>query len=878
MNLKFDSNLDYQLDAIRSITGLFEGQPLASDCSQIDFRKTTGDLLNEPGISNNSALCWQQILRNLQAIQYCNQILKSSTLVEADHPYSFPNFSVEMETGTGKTYVYLRTIFELNRLYGFKKFIIVVPSIAIREGVIASIKVMKDHFKVLYDNLAFDHFVYQSRDLSRVRQFAVNNEVQIMVINIQAFQKDAGENVDYASLGEEQKRKLNIIHQEQDKLSGRRPIAYVQATNPILIIDEPQSVDTTEKSQKAICNLNPLFCLRYSATHINPYNLVYRLDPIRAYDLRLVKQIEVIDVSSEQENDNAFMRLSSIFYPKNSKSPQAKVSILENTRNGTREKLIKIKCGTALSKQTNSENYEGYVVTNISSESGNEYVEFQNGVTLEISRESDEMRDERMKSQIEQTVEAHFSKEKKLKPHGIKVLSLFFIDHVKSYRFYDCTGSPQKGKIARWFEEAYTAISNKPAYKGLIPYNPEEIHDGYFSADRKKGKIVDLLDTSGVSVKDEETYELIMKDKERLLSFDVPLRFIFSHSALKEGWDNPNVFQICTLREMGSDRERRQTIGRGLRLPVNQNGDRIYDDQINRLTVIANETFENFANGLQSEIENVIDPNGGFKFGRLPQIAFTTILESDGNNYLTQEESTEIWSCLKNQGLIDQYGDFTTFAQRLCSIIMKDYGASSRGSMSFAHDLIGITPEFQLNQPDFKLELPEKYVGLEKAILDRVKNYLPRDFAKNARNHQKVSGKKQTKVKEDFNIVWEKKDQIQSSVKFNTQKLIEQASEKINKMAEIKAVYIEITKRNLEIKESGLESGKINDRQTHVVSNERPLPDILTFLQGKTELTRRTLMEILKKSGRIKEFSTNPEVFMTECAKLINRTLNELLN
>jgi len=846
MKFKFDSGLDYQLEAIKSVTDLFEGLPEQSAGFQINFGKTDGGLFNELGIGNSLILTPEQMLKNLQIIQTRNNVPKSLNLVEVGSPYFFPNFSVEMETGTGKTYVYLRTIFELNKLYGFKKFIIVVPSVAIREGVTTSIKLMRDHFKGLYNNVAFDDFVYQSKDFERLRQFAGNNEVQIMVINIQAFQKDAGENVDYATLTDEKKRKLNVIHQEQDKMSGRRPIEYVQATNPILIIDEPQSVDNTEKSQKAIRNLNPLFCLRYSATHINPYNLLYQLDPIRAYDLRLVKQIEVVDASSGQDYNQTFVRLDSIFYPKNSKTPQAKVTIFEDTPNGTREKQIKIKHGTDLASQTNRTDYDGYLVTNINAEPGNEYVELQNGVVVEVFQEFGGMSDERIKSQIEQTVEAHFAKEKKFKDKGIKVLSLFFIDHVKSYRSYDDEGNPQKEKIARWFEGAYTTIGKKPMYQGLLPHTAEEVHDGYFSVDKKKGRIVELLDTSGTTAKDDETYELIMKDKERLLSNDVPLRFIFSHSALKEGWDNPNVFQICTLREMGTDRERRQTIGRGLRLPVNQDGDRVYDDQINRLTVIANETFENFARGLQSDIEAAIDPNGGFKFGRVPQIAFTPLLNPEGVGYLSQEESKEIWDYVAEQGLIDQSGDFTL--------------------------------KFQPDKPDFKLELPQKYTGLEEAVVNRMRKFLPRDFVKDARKRQSVSYNKRIELNPDFKILWDKISQrTRYSVEFRTEKLIELASTKIKNMAEIKPVQIEITKRDLAIKESGLEGGIITSNRTHIVSNEQPLPDVLAFLQRETELTRSTLVKILKTSGRIKEFAVNPQAFMTETAKLINRALHELI-
>jgi type III restriction enzyme len=390
------------------------------------------------------------------------------------------------------------------------------------------------------------------------------------------------------------------------------------------------------------------------------------------------------------------------------------VTIFEDSPTGTKEKQIKIKHGNDISSQTNRPGYDGYLVTNINAEPGNEYVEFQNGVSIELFQESGGMSDERMKSQIEQTVEAHFAKEKKLKGTGIKVLSLFFIDHVKSYRSYDEEGNQQKEKLAQWFEEAYTTISNKPMYKGLIPHSAEEVHDGYFSADKKKGKIVELLDTSGSTAKDDEIYELIMRDKERLLDPEVPLRFIFSHSALKEGWDNPNVFQICTLREMGTDRERRQTIGRGLRLPVNQDGDRVYDEQINRLTVIANETFESFAKGLQSDIEAAIDPNGGFKFGRVPKIAFTPLLNPEGTNYLTQEESEEIWSLVAEQGIIDRSGDFTE--------------------------------KFQPEKPDFTLNLPEQYASLEEPIINRMRKFLPRDFVKDARKRQAVSYNKRVEL------------------------------------------------------------------------------------------------------------------------------------
>ena len=735
-----------------------------------------------------------------------------------------------METGTGKTYVYLRTIFELNKLYGFKKFIIVVPSIAIREGVISSIKIMREHFKKLYDNVPFDDFVYSSKNLNQVKQFARNNEIQIMIINIQAFQKDA-----------------NIFHQQQDKLSGRTPAEYVQTTKPIVIIDEPQSVDNTPKSQNAINDLKPLFALRYSATHINPYNLLYHLDPIRAYDMRIVKHLEVIDSSNNRDFNKTLVCLDAIgYWPKKAKSPQAKVTIFENTKNSPREKQITIKHGTDLSQQTQRSDYEGYLVVNINAEPGNEYIEFQNGITLKLEQETDGIRDDRMKSQLRQVIKEHFIKEKKFKEKGIKVLSLFFIDHVKSYRGYDENGNPHKGKLALWFEEIYNEFSNMPTYKGLIPYGAQAVHGGYFSSDKKKGKVIEELDTSGKTAKDGETYELIMKDKERLLNIDEPLRFIFSHSALKEGWDNPNVFQICSLRDMGTIRERRQTIGRGLRLPVNQQGERIYDEQINKLTIIADESFESFAKGLQKDVEEAIDSSGKFKFGRLSEMAFTQLLNPIGTAFLSQEESKELWNHCQKQGFIDKEGDFKE--------------------------------NFKPDQTNFSLNLPDNYLNMDEAIINRMKNFLPREFVKDARNRQKIKYNKRIELNSDFKILWDKISQkTRYSIEFQTEDLINLIIHKIKEIPEIKQTQFEITKRDLKINESGIEGDSITSNQIYLIDNKQPLPDILKFLQRETELTRITLTKILKRSERLKEFAINPVIFMTEITKKIKEALNELI-
>ena len=841
MKLKFDATLEYQIDAINSVSDLFEGLPPKQSAFEISFGSMS---MTELGIGNQMMLEESELLKNLHIIQERNTIPKSRFLREEEDTYSFPNFSVEMETGTGKTYVYLRSIFELNRKYGFKKFIIVVPSVAIREGVLSSIDLMREHFKGLFDNVPFDHFVYSSGDLSKVRQFAVSNEIQIMIINIQAFQKDAGDIEDYTQLSDEQRKRLNIIHQEQDKMSGRRPIEYVQATNPVVIIDEPQSVDNTPKAKRAIKTLKPLLALRYSATHTNPYNVLYRLDPIRAYDLRLVKQIEVSSIRTDNNFNDVFIRLDSIGYAKNAKIPHAKATIYEDVSGGPKEKKLTLKQGTDLSQQTNRPGYEGYIVTNICAEPGLEHVEFANGKSLEVRQEEGGMGEEVLKTQIYQAVEEHFKKERKYKEKGIKVLSLFFIDKVAHYRWYDDEGNPQKGKIAHWFEEAFTELSQKSLYAGLLSFKADELHDGYFSADKKKGKVVALKDTSGSTKADDETYELIMRNKERLLSMEEPRRFIFSHSALKEGWDNPNIFQICSLREMGTERERRQTLGRGLRLPVNQEGDRIFDESINKLTVIASESFEDYASGLQEDIEK--DVGGGFKFGRIENIAFARLIDEATDQPVGQDASKEIWKALVSKGYLDQAGD--------------------------------ISEKFVPEKEGFVLEVPVELEPMRAAITTEMKRYIFKNRVVNARDRRTLTYNKRVELNEDFKILWDKiNKKTKYSVEFKTDDLIAKSVQKIQKMEKVEPVRILIDKTEVDITEAGVEGGKVIDSKTELAKTHKFLPDILAFLQRETELTRGTLVEILKQSGRLKEFSVNPQAFMTETAKLINRALNELV-
>ncbi|MEN4006217.1 MAG: DEAD/DEAH box helicase family protein [Methanobacteriaceae archaeon] len=644
MKFKFNPDLEYQNEAITAVVDLFEGQNSMQAYFTVPGVQV-GLYDAGQGIGNRLEISEEDILENLKNIQLKNYLPPSENLSSNNLI-----FDIEMETGTGKTYVYLKTIFELNKKYGFSKFIIVVPGIAIKEGVYKAIQMTRDHFKGLYDNVIYDYFIYDSQKLEQVRNFAVNSNIQIMIINIDAFRKS------FTDPGKE--NKANIIHRENDKLSGMRPIELIQETNPVVIIDEPQSTTSTAKAKEAIASLNPLCTLQYSATHKEIHNLVYKLDAIDAYEMGLVKQIEVASFESVDYHNKAYLKLVLV---DNKKSPiTAKIEIDAFNQGKTKRKVVTVRQGDDLSSKRlgNREIYEGYVVNEIYCGEGNEYVDFTNREdVLTIGKAVGDIDDLVIKrQQIRKTIEEHLNKELKLNPKGIKVLSLFFIDKVANYRYYDEEGNPQKGFYAQIFEDEYKKVISKQKYSTLLKEidldTPADgVHNGYFSQD-KRGV---LKDTKGNTLADDDTYSLIMKDKEKLLSFDSKLRFIFSHSALREGWDNPNVFQICTLNETKSTIKKRQEIGRGLRLCVNQEGERIKDNQINTLTVMANESYEDFAKTLQKEIEE----DEGIKFGIIQKHTFASIsFKNDEGElkHLGSQSSEEIFNFFKDKGYIDAKG------------------------------------------------------------------------------------------------------------------------------------------------------------------------------------------------------------------------------
>jgi len=731
MKLTFEPNLQFQLDAIKSITNLFEGQPLEDSILEYDLKeKGALNLIN--GVGNNLILSEEQILTNLQSIQETNEIEKSTQL-------DGMNFSVEMETGTGKTYVYIRSIYELNKLYGFKKFVIVVPSVAIREGVLKNLEITHDHFQNMYDNVPVNFQVYNSSKVSSLRGFATTNTIEVLVINIDSFAKDE-----------------NIINKPNDRLNGQKPVEFIQATNPFVIIDEPQNMET-EKRTQAIENLNSLCTLRYSATHRNQYNLTYNLNPVKAYDLGLVKQIEVDSILEENAFNDAFVFVDSIKATKTKVT--AKVSINSNDNGGVKKKSVSVKVGDDLYTKSNEREIysEGYFIEEIDAANG--CISFSNGNILYQGDSQGGLTDEIMKFQIRKTIEEHLKKEKRLNKLGIKVLSLFFIDKVSNYRQYDTSGTTIQGKFAQWFEEIYKEFITKPAFQELDKFPVDKVHNGYFSLD-KKGKI---KDTSGETKADDDTYSLIMRDKEKLLGLNNPLRFIFSHSALREGWDNPNVFQICTLNETKSDVKKRQEIGRGLRLAVDQTGKRTYDQNINRLTVIANESYDDFAKTLQKEIED-------------------------------------------------------------------DCGVSFKGRI------------------------------------------------KNKRERTPIKYRKGFEADPRFLEIWENlKKKTTYRVDYDTENLINLASQAVKDLPTIKAPSIRSTKVKIGMTDDGIETMYAGDKVKSYDDYQWKIPDVLGYIQSKTELTRSTIQEILSNSERIGDILINPQLFLDLSAQAIKRTLYSLM-
>jgi type III restriction enzyme len=784
---------------------------------------------NTLGIGNRLTLLDDALRANLNEIQIRNGLRPSSTLASGD-------FTVEMETGTGKTYVYLRTIFELNRSYGFTKFVIVVPSVAIKEGVYKTLQITEEHFRGLYANAPFDYFIYDSANLGQVRNFATSPNIQIMIVTVGAINK----------------KDVNNLYKDSEKTGGERPINLIRDTRPILIVDEPQSVDggLEGRGKEALDAMNPLCTLRYSATHANQHHMVYRLDAIDAYEGKLVKQIEVASLEVEGGHNKAYLRVIGTSNKRGVISARVEVDVQLLTGVSRKEKTVQD--GDDLEQVTSRAIYRDCRVGEIRVGKGNELVEVKvpgREHWLQPGQAIGDVDNDALKRQmIRRTIKEHLDKEKRLRPLGIKVLSLFFIDVVAHYRIYTADGQPQKGKYAIMFEEEYRRLATHPDYLTLfkevdLDSDASEVHGGYFSIDKKKvgGRTVEeFKDTRGDSKADDDTYNLIMRDKEKLLSLETRLKFIFSHSALREGWDNPNVFQICALREMGTERERRQTIGRGLRLCVNQDGERLRGFDINTLTVIATESYEQFAENLQKEIEE----DTGIRFGIVEEHQFAGIAITDDMGKtvpLGFEHSKAIWNHLKAAGYVDAKGK--------------------------------VQDTLRTALRENKVTIPERFEAQLPQVVEILRKLAGKLEIKDADQRVPIKTRQAILDSEGFKALWDRiKHKTTYRVYFDNDKLISDCARALRDAPAISKTRLQIRKADLAIGKAGVTATETASGAPVTLDEaDIGLPDVLTDLQDKTQLTRRSIVRILTTSDRLDDFKRNPQQFIELAAEAINR-------
>lgn len=840
---QFDASQPYQLAAIDAVTGLFDGQPkdaeklrasLTGTAAAADANAFDLDLTQEVGaIGNNLVLDRDLILMNLQTVQDRNGLEVSEALAgngELD-------FDIEMETGTGKTYVYLRTIFELAEKYNFTKFIILVPSVAIREGVNTSIRLMREHFRELYPSLPFDSSVYSGKSAEEVQSFATSTNVQILVMTIDSIRGDANN---------------RIIHQNRDKLNGLKPIDYLKATRPVIIMDEPQNMES-DLSKSAVGELDPAFTLRYSATHKTKRNVVYRLDPVDAHDLGLVKQIVVASAAQRGSDAAPYIKLVSV---KREPKWTARLELAVRDASGTpvrREVNVGVNQELSDPRITDNPAYEGHWVSvmNLAADGAAAEVELNLLGTLAEGESLGGATGAIYKEMIRETIREHFRKELQLHDKGIKVLSLFFIDKVANFLGDGVSNDTANGDFARWFDEVFTEErSRNPKFAELLPQEPVELRSAYFAQMKgKKGQadvLVDSVEGRG-NARDDDAYELIMRDKERLLDEAEPVRFIFSHSALREGWDNPNVFQICTLREIGSNLERRQTIGRGLRLPVTKTDkgfERVADRGIATLTVIANESYQEFAKSLQNEYKAA-----GVEIGRIRKNEFAKIPLRDSDGAVTDE----LLGYVKSADIVR---------------VLEEN--------KFLKDGL-VTAQFMPDTLGFTLNLPEYYQPYELEVIELIRNARIEKYVKPKSERHARKLNKELYSSREFEEFWEaisRKTTYRVSVP--REKIIEASVRAIQSAPRIEPLRIEVTKAGVRVTRGGAKGDELGVR-TAELKGSYDLPDIITELQDATRLTRKTIIDILVGCGRLDEFIANPNDFIAMAKRAIKTHLDQIV-
>jgi type III restriction system endonuclease len=836
MRFQFDPHQPYQASAIESVTDLFDGQPADADQLETTFRQLSAELaLLDQGevsgqvsmdiaaeigaVGNNLVLDEDTILANLQRVQDRNGLESAQTLADGLH------FDVEMETGTGKTYVYLRTAFELAKRYRFTKFIILVPSVAIREGVKTSIDLMREHFRHLYPEINMNASVYAGERAEEVRDFASATSLQFLVMTIDSVRGDEN---------------TRIMHQNRDKLAGLRPLDYLRATRPIVIMDEPQNMES-KLSQSAVADLDPLCTLRYSATPREIRNLVYRLDPLDAHQLGLVKTIVVSDAQELGESAKPYVKLLGVV----SRDPfKASLKLVCRKKDGSyaKRKVTATQDDDLERLSGGNPAYEGnWRVSEISVEP--ERIELSNHGYLSRGEELGSNQDAVFREMIRETIREHIRKELRVHAKGIKVLSLFFIDKVASYLGDGVNNLDANGDFAAWFDELYAEeLARQPEAKAIMPATALEARSGYF-AQMKSGKgknaVMTFKDSRKIKTKaDNDAYELIMRDKARLLSMDEPVRFVFSHSALSEGWDNPNVFQICMLRDMASETERRQTIGRGLRLPVNQAGERISDTGLAQLTVVANESYQAFASALQNEYQKAGVAIGFVRkqeFSRLP-------ITVDGKEtVLGAKRSADIWNHLHQRGYIDDQGE--------------------------------VQDRWVPEQLRFTIDLPEPYAEYEDDVINIVNACKMETIIKRKRKRVTRKLNKELYAAPGFEEFWDKITQRTTyRVNFERQALVDACVNRIKTAPKIEPIRIQVTRTKMTMTRGGTKGSTLGLRGANLTGSY-PLPDIVAQLQEATSLTRKTIIDILIASGRLGEFLDNPNDFIKMASTCIQEEL-----
>ena len=856
MKLKF-KHQKFQADAAAAVCDVFTGQPNIFSTYLIDKGSANGfgqqSLFSEAdltGYSNKRVLIPEEtVLANLQRVQRQLQIEPSKRL-EGEY-----NLTIEMETGVGKTYTYIKTMFELNKRYGWSKFIVVVPSVAIREGVYKSFEITKEHFAEEY-NKKIRYFIYNSQDLTKIDRFASDSGINVMIINSQAFN----------SRGKDARR----IYMKMDSFRSRRPIDVVAATNPILVIDEPQSVEGAATKER-LKEFRPLITLRYSATHRKDsiYNLVYRLDALEAYNRRLVKKIAVKGISvTGTTATESYLYLEKINLS-GDRPPTATLEFEIKGTRGVRKSSRVAGEGYNLYEQSGGlEEYKGYTVSRINGLTNT--VEFTNGVAISAGDVAGAVNEEHIRRiQIRETIRSHLEREHQLFYEGVKVLSLFFIDEVSKYKQYGDEGRAFNGEYARIFEEEYDAVLREwqigmgedDYLNYLNDIEAEKTHAGYFSIDKKSNRFTNskIGDKRENTSDDADAYDLIMKDKERLLDRREPLRFIFSHSALREGWDNPNVFQICTLKQSGSDIRKRQEVGRGLRLCVNSNGERMDSNvlggdvhRVNILTVIANESYDSFAKRLQSEMAEVVADMPKEVTAEL--FEHRVIRDANGLNERTVDHklANRINNNLVRNGYIDDDGTLTE----------KYYEDIQSGTLLIAEEFA-----------PYKADII--------SLLDTI--YNPRALApEDARGNNvelKVNASK-LQMKE-FKALWSKINAKSAYiVDFDTEELIEKSVRALNKELRVSRIFFKVeygemrTVKSREALQSGEAFTKIAGKtgKTDSAVNMGVKYDLIGKIVAETGLTRSTVGAVLRgiEEPVFEQFRRNPEEFIIKASNIIN--------